>query len=350
MKTRFFYKILYVITIAFFVVSLVYAINTVIPLGIEVNPTLIDPTLVESKWELQSNNKIGLGYYSSDFEATRLKSLVSFEDQVERKMEYINIFKSWGDDKNFPNELVPQIKALKLKLILTWEPWKKDFITPSKAQPEFSLQSILDGKHDDYINEWIDDIKKSNIEVIIRFAHEMNTPSGVPIWYPWQGNPELYKKAYRYIVNKFRENNVSNVKFMWSPYLLKNGGSELLYYPGDDVVDYVGMSVLNFGSNLKDENGKDFWGECKNEAFIYQYDQLAKHKKQIIIAEFFSVETGGSKPQWIKDCLDLFPKYNLVVGLVAVNQPPQIRIVYGIKSSQESLDAFKQGIKNGFYK
>jgi cellulose synthase (UDP-forming) len=51
----------------------------------------------------------------------------------------------------------------------------------------------------------------------------------------------LYQQAFRHVVSLFRDEGADNVRFVWSPAGETNA---LDYYPGGDVVDYVGLTVL----------------------------------------------------------------------------------------------------------
>jgi beta-mannanase len=74
--------------------------------------------------------------------------------------------------------------------------------------------------------------------VYLRFAQEMDL-KGV---YPWsQGDPSAYLHAYRQFVDGVRSADAANARFVWSP--SGNEGSAA-YYPGADVVDAIGVTVL----------------------------------------------------------------------------------------------------------
>jgi glycosyl hydrolase family 26 len=117
------------------------------------------------------------------------------------------------------------------------------------------------------------------VPLFIRFAHEMNGS-----WYPWSQNPARYVRAFRLLAEAIHD-RASETSMIWAPnygggYPFTNGpyeakpGSpdfEILdtdhdgrlsmnddpytpYYPGDDAVDWVGMSVYHWG-------GQYPWGE-----------------------------------------------------------------------------------------
>ncbi len=80
---------------------------------------------------------------------------MAFERIFGYKMKYLLFFHAWGDaDAPFPTAYIEQLKGMDVTPILTWEPWKRDFDSPAMLQPEFSLESIIRGDHDEYILSW----------------------------------------------------------------------------------------------------------------------------------------------------------------------------------------------------
>ncbi len=76
--------------------------------------------------------------------------------------------------------------------------------------------------------------------ILIRFGHEMDLGGN----YPWAGQaPDEYVAAYRHFVDLFRSNDVNNVLWVWSPAGTLEAPD---YYPGDDYVDYAGLTILQF--------------------------------------------------------------------------------------------------------
>ena len=72
-------------------------------------------------------------------------------------------------------------------------------------------------------------------KVLLRFGAEFN------VWGN-QANPEEYKAVYRYVSDYFRRNN-PNVAMVWSPSVVSNWGMDMNdFYPGDEYVDWVGVS------------------------------------------------------------------------------------------------------------
>src|SRR3954465_10466519 len=125
--------------------------------------------------------------------------------------------------------------------MMTWEPW--NHTTPS-ANP-YSLQGIASGQFDAYLSAQGKALAAVGAPVAVRFAHEMNGS-----WYPWgqgvNGNtPADYVAAYRHVHDVITAAGASNVIWVWSPITVISRPDVPLapLYPGDDYVDWVGLSV-----------------------------------------------------------------------------------------------------------
>lgn len=110
------------------------------------------------------------------------------------------------------------------------------------------------------------------VATFVRFAHEMNGS-----WYPWSQRPAAYVAAYRRVAEVVHERSPASA-MVWAPNqgsgypfsggqfgaapgsseeaaLDTDGDGRLTsaddpyapYYPGDDVVDWVGMSLYHWG-------------------------------------------------------------------------------------------------------
>ena len=91
-------------------------------------------------------------------------------------------------------------------LVITWMP------------NGYTAQDIVDGKTDEYIREYAKGVKSYGDELWLRPLHEANGD-----WYDWgvgkkgAGNTDAnVAEAFRHIVNIFREENVPNVKWVWT--------------------------------------------------------------------------------------------------------------------------------------
>jgi beta-mannanase/glucose/arabinose dehydrogenase len=293
---------------------------------------------------------VGLGAYLDGTPYDGFAAVQQFESLVNHKMQYALWFQAWGnDDRAFPTDWIEMATQKGLLPVITWEPWQRDFANPTAVQPAYSLSSIAAGEHDEYIRSWAKGAKSVGVPIIIRFAHEQSTEPGTRSWYPWQGDPEGYKAAYRHIVALFRQEGAKNVQFLWSAMWLNQWASQ--YYPGEDVVDLVGTTVLNHGTAPTVS-----WAKWRtfDELFSGQYQAALQWGKPIMLTELATAEQGGDKAAWLRDCFtSLKPSYPLVQGILLFEvqsdrEWPNIN--WSVASSQESLAAFKQAINDPYFK
>jgi len=103
------------------------------------------------------------------------------------------------------------------------------------------LDAIIEGKYDNNIKKIGKWIKKANRPVYLRIGYEFDGPHN-------HYDPELYVKAYRYIVEKFRRSGVNNVAYVWHSYANYTKRPVMDWYPGDEYVDWVAVSYVSIAS------------------------------------------------------------------------------------------------------
>ncbi|KAF6251904.1 glycoside hydrolase superfamily [Scenedesmus sp. NREL 46B-D3] len=160
-----------------------------------------------------------------------------------------------------------QIGARKRIALVTLEPFE-------------GLQAAQDPAALIKLSEQVQAWEQMGVTVIVRFAHEMNGS-----WYPWCQQPSLYRRTFA-LVSWAVTRLATRSTMLWAPNEgggypfaggqfqlkcneteLKTVGSECAqldttkdgvvnmgddpytpYYPGDDWVDWVGLSVYHFGA------------------------------------------------------------------------------------------------------
>lgn len=165
---------------------------------------------------------------------------------------------------------------------------------------------ILDGKCDPYLRGVAAAFKeRPDDRILLRFAHEMNI-EGSP-FYPFHFGltPADYAAAWRHIHTIFESEGVTNVEWVWSPNFRSNPDEAWnaipLYYPGNDYVDWIGLS----GYNWYDEF---MYGDLPWRWFSDIYhkvlsDLTCRYPKPQMVAEVGSVHGDAtlSKSSWIFD-------------------------------------------------
>ncbi|MEQ8706307.1 MAG: glycosyl hydrolase [Phaeodactylibacter sp.] len=222
-------------------------------------------------------------YEQSKFVPEEGKSLLIMGQTVERITEYTKDFRSepipggWAAYWGIP-EFTGVTKAQKNE---TGSTQNHQFLV--KKFPNTALQSALwmvgkwgvaektgKGEYDDVIIRYSAWAKSVNRPVYLRIGYEFDGPHN-------ELDPEEYVKAYRHIVDLMRAERVENVALVWHSYAAPTykGHPLSAWYPGDEYVDWVAISVFGHAYN-----GTDFGPDCNRVL------ELAKaHKKPVMIAE-----------------------------------------------------------------
>ncbi|MGI9146985.1 MAG: glycosyltransferase [Chloroflexota bacterium] len=187
---------------------------------------------------------------------------------------------------------------------------------PARGMQDPVLDRIAAGDLDSQVRRMAQIVRDDSPQVVlVRWGHEMEI-SGL---YPWAANqPDLYRLAFRRVVGIFREEGASNARFVWSP--AGNAGAEA-YYPGGDVVDYVGMTVLedeawDWGFGLPTQSFADLLRP--------RYDRLEQFGKLLLVAELGVSGTPERQAAWLAEAahaLPAFPKLRALVYFDATNPP-----------------------------
>lgn len=211
------------------------------------------------------------------------------------------------------------------------------------------LYDILDGRYDDYFNNYAQDVKTFGHPILLRLDNEMNG-----LWCPYAGyffskDSDLFKAVWRHIYDIFTANQVTNVLWVWNPNDESMPRAKwnhfLNYYPGNDYVDIVGMTGYNPGTTVAGETWREF-------ADIYdplyaKYSRL--FDQPLIIGEFSSSSVGGDKPTWMQKMFDQIGKYDRLKVAIWWNHCDfdangNITHPYRMDNNLAEIETFRQGL------
>ena len=229
----------------------------------------------------------------------------------------VGYFGGW-DEKFRVNAVENAWKRKKLP-ILTWEARPIAAANDVVDEPEYAASKILGGDFDAYLNQYAKDIVKTGLPMGIRLNHEMNGS-----WYPWaegvNGNSKGdYVKVWRYVHDIFEKQGANKlVIWIWAPNIVNNlSASQKTYentaslYPGDDYVDWVGLSGY-LRPNYRSDNDFSF-----DYTFTPSLNQLRRlTDKPILLAEIGASEIGGHKATWITSLFEALdqPENTDIIG------------------------------------
>lgn len=211
----------------------------------------------------------------------------------------------------FPSESLAAIVARDAIPVVTWEPMSIDV---QKAEHTIPADSITSGKYDVYLQRFAQGSRKLEKPFLIRFAHEMNLAR-----YHWGGTPEeygpesgaRYKAMFRHVVSVFREQKADNVRWVFcpnhEPLPAEPWNQFASYYPGDDVVDVIGLDGYNWGTTqTRAANGWDSQWQSFEAIFAAPLEELRRVSsgKPAGVFETASASQGGNKETWVLEALD----------------------------------------------
>lgn len=166
------------------------------------------------------------------------ENVQAFQELQGGKLDLISYFAVFDvNDWNNVKTYADIAKENGSTLVVTWMP------------KGYSAQDIVNGKTDNYIREFAKGVKNYSEEIWLRPLHEANGD-----WYDWgvgkkgAGNTDAnVTEAFRRIVKIFREENVNNVKWVWTTNVTNHGEGATLTgnYPGDEFVDYISIDGYN---------------------------------------------------------------------------------------------------------
>lgn len=176
---------------------------------------------------------------------------------------------------------------------------------------EFHAEWIVQGLYDPHIKGHCQALNMPGQPVLMRWAHEMDLPSNHGL-FPWSGqDPREMIAAQRHFTDLCRE-SAPNVMFVWSP----AGEPALLdYYPGDEYVDFVGLTTLwnQLISHRESPEG------AFADLFTPRYQRVEGFGKPILIAEFGVAAEPKFAQAYLREAYESVDEYPLLRGLILFN-------------------------------
>jgi len=164
----------------------------------------------------------------------------------------------WFRSRAFPAHTASWVRARGavpfIRLMMRSQP------QPLVTDPKFTLDRINAGEFDRDLSAWADAARQFGTPLVVEYGTEVNGD-----WNPWSApyngglevGPAKFKQAYRHVVTVMRARGATNIT--WA--LHYNGQNypgddprnvPAAYYPGDDVVDWVGISA--YGSERSNDD------------------------------------------------------------------------------------------------
>lgn len=238
-------------------------------------------------------------FYSGIFSPDTSNGLTSMAQVQHDQQQYnshfniVSLYIPWGDASQcyLPEQIISDIYKNGSLPMITWEPWASLFKNKQPEQKIFS--KISAGVFDDYLLQFATQVKALRRPVYLRFAHEADNPA-----YPWSasGNntPEEFKAAWKYVHQFFARNNADNVIWVWNPW---DPGAVDDYFPGYAYVDWLGVTILNYGPQRADKK----WLSFASLYAPFHQQEVFRSGLPVMVAEMGSLVSAGNQEQWMND-------------------------------------------------
>jgi mannan endo-1,4-beta-mannosidase len=137
--------------------------------------------------------------------------------------------------------------------------------------------------------------RQEPIPFIFRPYHEMDGS-----WFWWGSTActdEEYKQLFRFTIEYMRAQGLNNMLVCYAPSMYQNKMQYLKRYPGDDVVDILGVDAYYKSANPNSNNGDANWTNIINKLKIVSDLAIEKNKvaaltetgqQNITSADYFS--------------------------------------------------------------
>ncbi len=319
----------------------------------------------EIKLTPPDNNKIYFGAFPNfggPEDNVSKERIIQFEKIAKKNITWAYFSNNWNEGIKYPKNSIHQINDLGIIPFVRLMP-RSNFEEYQKEE-KYSLIKIINGEFDKEIKQWAKDAKKDNIPLLIDFAVEMNGN-----WFSWSGvnynnktysdkkystGPEIYRDAYRHIINIFRDEDVSHVTWFFHPDIYSNPDEEWnqpkYYYPGDDYIDWIGVSI--YGPLNPEENYWESFSEILSKR--YKIIKEISSKKPLALLEFGVTDNHplGNKAEWLNDAFETISQEKYL-DFKAISywdetweEKDNLFATISINSSQESLKTFQKNIAN----
>ena len=279
------------------------------------------------------------GIYQIYWGAPRFRdALANSLEEFDAEPDYIMFYRDMG--RGFPHVGCEIIRGRGAVPMLSLELWRWGH-RGTRGKDDY-LEAICDGRYDEFFHEWARDARDFGTPVVLRFGFEMNGD-----WFPWGNRPEEFITAWRRAHDIFEEERADNVIWAWCPNnvsIPRDPGNGLeIYYPGDEVVDWIGLDGYNFGEHHDQWHTWESFDDVFGPALAL-CDERWPHKP-IFLAEFGCAPgEPGQKAQWIRDAYQRIVEHPRLFVAVWFNLDTRNKGEpnWRISSDAGALDAFNE--------
>lgn len=224
----------------------------------------------------------------------------------------ISTYLAWNSNPDsFPGALIDSIYAMGAYPMITWEPWPT--ASGQDQAKNHPLKQILNGTYDRYLIQMAQLFKQLNKPLFLRFAHEPDNPA-----YPWYSDdrdaPYEYQEAWRYVHHLMTSQGASNLIWIFNPW---KAPATDPYFPGAPYVDWLGVTVLNYGAVAGEEN----WNSFEDLYAPFRRTLTFQQNLPVILSEFGTLDGNGIPERWFTHARNSIGNYPEIRAVVLFANP-----------------------------
>ncbi|VAW10567.1 hypothetical protein MNBD_BACTEROID03-1777 [hydrothermal vent metagenome] len=335
-----------------------------------------DPDVAEGiKLAVPADNKIYHAAYP-DFGGTEdivsQNRIAAYEALAGKNITWAYFSNNWTAEKGgikFPKNEVETINGQGKVPFIRMMP--RSNFDEGGPDPVYTMDAFLSGQFDADLEQWARDAKAFEKPLLVEFGTEVNGE-----WFPWNakwngsdsknyGDANLYdgmekfRDAYRRIINICSEQGAKNITWFYHADAFSDPNEEWNnakgYYPGDDYIDWIGISV--YGAQTPDDYSEDDpWSfeEALSDSWN-DIKAISPQGKPIAILEWGVIDYPKTKKaQWISDAIKtmssngkFYPDIKAISYWHENFDGDTVNL--RIDSSPESLAAYKEAVSDSIF-
>ncbi|NPA44842.1 MAG: hypothetical protein GXO49_04845 [Chlorobi bacterium] len=224
------------------------------------------------------------------------KIITDYETLIGKEIAWAYFSNNWNDTIVFPYDEVQAIINTDKTPFIRMMP-RSEF-EEGRIDPIWNLNDIISGKHDEALTNWFEEAKNTNQNLLVEFGTEVNG-----FWFSWNATyygkgettnygdtsypdgAEIFRDAYRHIINLSKQVGANNLTWFFH-FDVNNDPEEdwnnaKLYYPGDDYIDWLGVSI--YGPMTKDEDFNEYYPADLIDKAYNKFQEISKNKPYAIL-------------------------------------------------------------------
>jgi hypothetical protein len=222
--------------------------------------------------------------------------LTAYEKAVGKKTAWVYFSHNWYDGHSFPEKSAKWIRDRGSIPFIRLQIWSSSEIR-NREDPKYAVDKIISGVFDNDFRAWAQNAAKFGSPLMVEYGVEINGR-----WFPWNGHwnggdetakygdpdypdgPERFRDAYRRIIDIMRDEAADNITWVFhvshADYPEENWNRMEYYYPGNDYIDVLGVSIYG-PTNPGEDEAYEF-----RQMMDYVYPRLSRMNKPILVLEF----------------------------------------------------------------